>query len=481
MKLIFATSFLFSAAMAEQTCTHGKLYVTDTETSNVHVFDVSKGNLESLSPETTIDVGGKPGINLDYTASGKEVAAIFRGTESLGYADAVVNFFDTGVSTESHGDHYDISYSPPTLVENARVDCARPIHFVRHDNKITIFCDGSYTFSPQINSTVWVVEEGKFGSTTESAIVYNETLQGSHHGVAVPVDDNHVLYSLASADRVNRTSAGDDYALPDTFQVVDYQGMVLHSIDDPTNPNSHCSGFHGESAVDDTLALACDIEHGGILIVDYEAPGMTYTTRALFYPDSFPEHRSTTLQEHPLAKHVIGNFAGQDQYHLMAFTDTDTTLTTDQIFTLDSRQCAFAYERGQAEVILVLMPNGMLHAFEFDGTWEEIAKVQVVPGLQECSGVELVPGVMQAFVLHEGTNTLYAVDMDHVHNGEMEVYASQLNFTPFAGVVSGAPPNVVCEGDDHSDHDHDTSAAVAYQTCSFLAVGVTILIVAVLN
>lgn len=478
MKLVFAASFLLSAVVAEDTCTHGKLFVTDMETTNIHVFDVSKGNLDSLSPETTIDVGGKPGINLQYTASGKEVAAIFRGTENLGYADAVVNFVDTGVGTEFHGDHYDIEYSAPTLVQNARIDCARPIHFVRHDDKIAIFCDGSYTFSPQINSTIWVVEEGKFGSTTESAIVYNETLQGSHHGVAIPVDDNHVLYSLASADRINRTTAGEDDALPDTFQVVDYQGTVLHSIADESDPNTHCSGFHGSSAVDDTFALACDIEHGGILIVDYEAPGMTYTSRSLSYPDSFPEHRSTTLEDHPMAKYIVGNFFGQDQYHLMAFSDTDTTMTTDQILTLDSTQCAYAYERGQAEVILVLMPNGMLHAFEFDGTWEEIAKLQVVPDMQECSEVQLVPGVMQAFVLHKGTNTLYAVDMDHVHDGEMEVSTSQLTFTPFDAVVSGVPPNVACQGHDHG-HQH-TSAAAAHQA-SFFLVRVMILIVAVLK
>ncbi len=61
-----------------------------------------------------------------------------------------------------------------------------------------------------------------------------------------------------------------------------------------------------------------------------------------------------------MAKYIVGNFFGQDQYHLMAFSDTDTTMTTDQILTLDSTQCAYAYERGQAEVILVLMPNGML-------------------------------------------------------------------------------------------------------------------------
>ena len=221
-----------------------------------------------------------------------------------------------------------IEYATPTIVENASFDCARAIHFVKHDDKIAIFCDGSYEFTPQVNSTVWVVDETKFGST-ESAIVFQGTLQGSHHGVAIPVDDNHVLYSLASPDRIQRTDAGADYALPENFQVcifssllllavgacvvfahsnnffwclsfltkvTDYDGNVLHSIDDTTNKDTSCAGFRKKSenlvmaccisspmsshsfffnffcadgswSKDNEFVLACDDEHGGVLKV----------------------------------------------------------------------------------------------------------------------------------------------------------------------------------------------------------------------
>jgi hypothetical protein len=34
-------------------------------------------------------------------------------------------------------------------------------------------------------------------------VVFSTTLQSSRHGVAVPVDDDHVLYSLASPERLS--------------------------------------------------------------------------------------------------------------------------------------------------------------------------------------------------------------------------------------------------------------------------------------
>jgi hypothetical protein len=158
---------------------------------------------------------------------------------------------------------------------------------------------------------VWVIDESKFGPSTESsAVIYNTTLIGSHHGVAIPVDDNHVLYSLATPERINRTSGSS--ALPATFQVVDYQGDVLHSIDDTTSDDTCCSGFHGSWAVNNTFVLACDAEHGGILVVDYEEASNAYSSRALSYPESFTEHRTGTYAEHHQSPNVVGNF-GDDE------------------------------------------------------------------------------------------------------------------------------------------------------------------------
>ena len=252
---------MVAAQSGHTECTFGKLFVTDNTTSSVHVIDISSGQRSNLVPEHSITVKGAPGMNLNYAHKGA-VAALYRGNVDIGYTDGSVTFIDSGVRTEDHGDHGMVEYANPSVIDNASFDCARAIHFVRHDDKIAIFCDGSYD-APQVNSTVWVVDENKFGSSTESAIVFEETLQGSHHGVAIPVDDDHVLYSLASSDRVERTDAGASDTLPHTFQITDYEGNILHSIADTSSPDTSCSGFRKFSSIG---SLSLSLVFGSIFL-----------------------------------------------------------------------------------------------------------------------------------------------------------------------------------------------------------------------
>jgi hypothetical protein len=382
---------------------------------------------------------------------------------------------NTGVDLHEHDGHYDVEYDPPSLIDNASFDCARAIHYVRHDNKIAIFCDGSYDSDPQVNSTVWVLDETKFGSSTESALVFTETLQGSHHGVAVPVDDGHVLYSLAHENRTNRESNADEYALPETFQVVDYQGGILHEIADATSKDASCSGFHGSTAVDNTFALACDADHGGVVVVDYDENSNAYTSRALMYPtgENFTGLRVGSFDEHVMADHVVGSFSlrGGTNFYLMAFSKTDTAVTTENILTLPDRQCGYYFELGRGEVVMVFMPTGALHAFQFkSGAWKELAQEQVVPGMTACSEATFVPGVAQAFITTTATKTLYAVNMAHVDDGEMTIYTSTLPFTPAGMVVSGLAKQALCDGTETDDHNHGKSGAKAVSSIGALVV-----------
>lgn len=261
MKLVntFSASLILSlagfAASAEDECTHGMLFVADAESTLLRAMDLNAESLENLAVTASIDLPDipVPELNLQITSTTQEVAIIYRGQETENYGDGMVRFVDTGVSLSADG-HAE-STGQLALVDNAGFDCARAIHFVRHDDKIAIFCDGIVTNVTQVNSTVWVVDEALFGTPDTSAIVYTTTLDGSHHGVGIPVDDNHVLYSLAQPERIdgNYTRA---YALPHTFEVVDYDGNVLHSIADTTNADTSCAGFHGSWAIHNTFALA---------------------------------------------------------------------------------------------------------------------------------------------------------------------------------------------------------------------------------
>lgn len=454
MKLLFPTTVFASLALVESACSHGKLYISDADSTTIHVFDVSGGgDLSNLTPETTITAPGAAGVNLAATGSRREISTIYRGTADVGYTDGTVAFVDTGVTTESHGDHYDFSYLSPSIIDNASFDCARAIHYVPHDDRIAIFCDGSFDVSPKVNSTIWIIDETLFGADG-SAIVYSATLEGSHHGVAVPVDDGHILHSLATPDRIAGVEGAT--SLPSTFQVIDFDGNILHSINNESSADTSCSGFHGEVSHGNTFTLACDATHGGILIVDYDPSSETYTSRALEYPEEYEEQRTGSLVAHSANHHIVGNFAGNDEYYLLAFEDSEQELTSDHVFPLEASQCAYGYEMGSGQVVLIFHPTGVLQAVEYkDGAWTEIAEATVVEGMTACTDFLFIPGVQQYFVVDITGNTLYAVDLEHVEEGEMEVYTSQLSFTAFAGVVSGVPDEIICTSADEEDDDHD--------------------------
>lgn len=148
---------------------------------------------------------------------------------------------DTGFSYEKECDHLHMEYSDPTVAENANIDnCSRLIHQVRHDIKIAIFCDGAFDSTPPVNTTVHVIDQ--------------TSLEGAHHGVAIPVDDGHLLHSTALQERINWNPNAT--SLPSTFK-----------LDDTSNPDTHCAGFHGGVSVGNTFMLACDDIHGGFVRV----------------------------------------------------------------------------------------------------------------------------------------------------------------------------------------------------------------------
>ena len=100
----------------------------------------------------------------------------------------------------------------------------------------------------------------------------------------------------------------------------------------------------------------------------------------------------------------------------------------------------------------------MVQAFEFaNGTWTELANKEVVPNMPNCTGALLRPGYASAFVMYQPTQMLYALDLEHVEEGEIEIMTSTLSFTPFDGTVAGVPSEVACTIEHH--HDHDISAA----------------------
>ena len=95
-------------------------------------------------------------------------------------------------------------------------ECACPIHYVQHDNKIGIFCNGTVTETDLKSATIWILDENLLKSGGISPVIYQKTLQGSNHGIVISVDNNHVLHSLTLPERVSKA----DFSVADSSHLL---------------------------------------------------------------------------------------------------------------------------------------------------------------------------------------------------------------------------------------------------------------------
>lgn len=439
-------------AEAGETCTHGKLYISDNASSTVHIFDLD-GSLQNMAESTITIPNAGPELYFELSPSGKAVAAIYFGSKDKFYSDGTIHWIDTNVTVVDGEDH--IEFGEPALISNVAIECTLPTHLIRHKNRIGVFCDGSYDATPQqINSTIWLIDESKFSSSSESAIIFNMTVQGSHHGWVLPVDDGHILHTAAAPERISRNDTEGAFELSTTFHVLNYNGDFIAAIDTTNSSNTSCSNFHGSWNYDNVIIFPGD---SGLLKLDYDTTTSTFSSRLLAYPESFTSNRTYGLLGHPKSQYIVGDVYSEDMYTLISFQDTDSTLSESQVLSLKEGHCAYGIELAEGELILVLLPNGMLHVYKLDPKWNEIVSTQVVQGMVSCEEATFVSGYLQAFVLHFESKTLYVIDLDEILDNKVVVTNTTLSFTPSFAIVGGVPIDYGCIYDSHnrSGHDHD--------------------------
>ncbi|KAL7573870.1 hypothetical protein ACA910_012438 [Epithemia clementina (nom. ined.)] len=436
-------SLVHRTAIAK-TCTRGKLFVIDANSSTVNIW-----NLDSLDPFAVAPVKITPTndnnpadiVYASYTSN--YVTLINMGQEANNYTDGDVHFIDAGVDGDvvhSMG----VVQGSPRLV-NFNIECARPIHYTHNDDKIAIFCDG---FAPAgINSTVWIVDETKLlnDDASQSALLFNETLVASHHGVTVPIDDKRVLYSVPVPERV-AGNVSHQYSLPAGFEVRDFDGVLVHGINEANDNPPSCAGFHGSGHQDNTFAFACNQDHGGILILNYGTTG-TYTTRAISYPSAYSTYRTGAFTDHKKSKFFIGSFGSGDKRFLVSIdpNQVEDVISEDQLIRLSAAQCSFDFEQSGGQLVLAWMPTGNLQVYMVD-PWVLVSDIQVVSASETssvgCQNTRLVAGHGYAYILH--TSTLYEVDIRDLSNALIKKTA--LDFLSYRGVVAGVPSTYACDG-----------------------------------
>jgi hypothetical protein len=426
----------------EQECSHGILFISeagDATIPAIHVYPITD-DLSYLTKSSTLTgFDGKFGQYLSSTESGKFITSTYYGDDALGYKDGVVNFINTGISTSNHDDHVHINRVEPTIVSDTKILCGPVYHAWSHLGRITLFCDGAKTMN--ITSTYYVLDESLIGTGT-NAILYNQTLDGSHHGMAVPIDTSHILHSLYDPAH----EWGSDF-----FAVTDLQGTTLTSLDNITDPNSHCGDYHGGGVVDNTVVMCC---YDKVLGVDLDPDTDTVSTRVLYYPETTLSelHRCGDAYTSNMNKYAITDYSDWEatpvETHLMSFPMNATDITEADVLIVDyGGVCKIEFEKSTEKHIVTIARNGTVLVYQYGrpNGWKMVASVPGEQfGIKDCKNATLAVGYMHFFINVPSTKKLYSIDMTYVNIGILKTTSIDLPYTPGPMVVSGVPTGLGC-------------------------------------
>jgi len=446
----------------EHGCTRGKLFISEQDTATLHVVDLNAGWDKLSVTKLDLALKGKAPLYLDQAADSLIVTATFWGSDEAFNADGYMNLVHTGVGLEDHGDHSDVVDGDPYLINNVDISCGPAYHPVSSHGFLSVACDGNAYAG--INSTIMIYDEAKLSgdADAESPLLATYTLPGSHHGIAIPLGENRVMHSLPTAARLADPEAD---SLPNTFQIVDYEGNVVSTLSDEEDPNKSCFGYHGVSHVANEFVFACSSnidEHGGVLVFTYDETTDATTSRALMYPDTdLEDHRSGGIVGHSKSDVVIADFASWDETYapqLLSINPDATEISPENLLILgDLGMCDYDLEKANGEFVVVLLPSGMVRVYKAVPEWKFLAEKQIYIPANTTACPWPGPfkvGYMSAFA-YEG-ETLMALDLSHVEDeGEIVMYEVELGFTPYSLNVAGVPEGKACGSHDHHDDDHD--------------------------
>ena len=206
LSAITATAVVFSPSSVigegNLHCTRGRLFVSDAASGKLQVFELDGTDSPIAMNETLTVLGGLPAPRMYASATDSTVIVISMGNEANNWKDGHVGFVLTGVTPTAHEvDGFFVMKSNP-FVSSSSVLCTRPIHHIANGEKISIFCDGAFDVGE--NSTIFTLNENLIRQGDPDAVEFSKTLEGSHHGVAVPTTDGHILTSLATRERILR-------------------------------------------------------------------------------------------------------------------------------------------------------------------------------------------------------------------------------------------------------------------------------------
>ena len=416
----------------------GRLLVADGETGLLQLIELDNGEvIETFMVEGSARV---------YTTeSGRIAVAIQTGANR-------VNFIDSGLYLEEHGDHFDKEKGVPSLLPfnltGELVNSQRPIHFVSHEGRVNIHFDGNFGESVD-SKNVTVREEDLFLPNPGTLILTS----AQQHGAGAPVHGGKTIFSLPDPAR-------EFGSLPSGFAVVDEQGNILQTFNDKEDFQASCLGMHGETIVGEHFIAGCNEKRedgtgdGGVLVMTHDPVTGLFSAHKIAYPDGL---RTSIISSHHAQPFAIGNYGSNPDpgYRALVRIHPDSTeLDPNDIQQLPAAYRGFGFEKEHGDKLAVLTVDGLLQVFN-PSDWTLLGSVQVVEDFSGAEGLRpaLTVGSGFAYVSDPNAGEILEVDLDTVlvsRTFSVEGQSVNIAALDWVAPLGPAPTPMPTDGDDFS-------------------------------
>src|SRR3954471_11003210 len=287
--------------------------------------------LDARTLEHVADIPVDGFVRLNSAANGRHVLV----SQSDGFA-----VLDMGTWSRGHRDH-DHHYTSQPVMTSFRFGGAEPGHVVSHDDRVTLFSDGT--------GAVDVVDPNELLVGNDE--VWSPTVREPHHGVAVARAARSIVVSVGNSE--NRSGIA-----------------ILDSAGKQIAVNGECPGVHGEAAASGgVLTFGCE---DGILIVRGNE------IRKVTSPDPYGRIGNQSGSE--ASAIVLGDYKTQPDAEIerpQRFTLTDTTAGTLRVVPIEASYSFRSLDRGPSGEAIILGTDGALHVFD-PVTAERVAHIKVI-------------------------------------------------------------------------------------------------------